>query len=182
METRVFAFEENKITFNLEKDNNVMVNATEMAKVFGKDLFQFTKSEGTKSFIESCLKPANAGLLGVKSEDDLIISKQKSGTFMHRILALKFAAWLSPDFDVWVFTTIEKLLFGNSKEREASFKRTIALQNEADKLRDKPNKSGEDFERFLEISRKLNQEKSIRKNLTTESVQEIKIFNDEDYD
>lgn len=118
METKICVFEENAITFLVSKDNSMMINATEMAKVFNKDLFQFTKSEGTKSFIDSCLKPANAGLLGVKTEDDLIISRQKSGTFMHRVLALKFAAWLSPDFEVWVYSTIERLLFGRHVERE----------------------------------------------------------------
>nr|DAX79710.1 MAG TPA: N KilA-N domain [Caudoviricetes sp.] len=43
--------------------------------------------------IESRQKPANAGLLGIVNESDLIISRQKSGTYMHRVLAIKFAAW-----------------------------------------------------------------------------------------
>jgi hypothetical protein len=39
---------------------------------------------------------------------------------MHRILALKFAAWLDPDFEVWVFITIDKILneyYRNQRER-----------------------------------------------------------------
>ena len=170
METRICVFEENNITFLLSKDNNMMVNATEMAKVVGKDLFQFTKSDGTKAFIESCLKPANAGLLGVKSEEDLIISRQKSGTFMHRVLALKFAAWLSPDFELWIYSTIEKLLFGKLADREKSLERTVTLQNEMSRLRDKPNKTGEDFDRYLEIQAELNREKVVRQSLTKESI------------
>ena len=39
-----------------------MINATEMALAFKKDLFQFTKREDTIAFIDACLKPANAGL------------------------------------------------------------------------------------------------------------------------
>lgn len=100
METKIHNYGNNPITFALEKNNGMMVNATEMAKAFNKDLFQFTKSESTKNFIEACLKPANAGLLGIQSEADLITSRQKVGTFMHRVLALKFAAWLSPDFEL----------------------------------------------------------------------------------
>jgi hypothetical protein len=50
----------------------MMINAIEMAKVFGKDLFQFTKSDNAKLFIEACLKPANAGLLGLKSSSDFL--------------------------------------------------------------------------------------------------------------
>jgi hypothetical protein len=68
-----------------------------MAKVFNKDLHQFTKSDHAKDFIESCKKPAFAGLLGIKSfineclkkenspflniekEEELCVSRQKSG-------------------------------------------------------------------------------------------------------
>ena len=174
METKICVFEENNITFLLSKDNGMMINATEMAKIFGRDLFQFTKSEGTKAFIESCLKPANAGLLNVKMEEDLLISKQKSGTFMHRVLALKFAAWLSPDFEVWVYSTVEKLLFGKHVEREESFKRTNQLRDEREKLMDKRDKTGEDFNRYLEIEILLNREKAVRTSLTKEVVSEIR--------
>ena len=173
METKICVFEENNITFLLSKDNGMMINATEMAKAFGKDLFQFTKSDNVKLFIESCLKPANAGLLGLKSEEDLIISKQKSGTFMHRVLALKFAAWLSPDFEVWVYSTIEKLLFGKHVEREQSLKRSLDLRTEMDKLRDNPAKTVADFERYLVIESQLRREKVVRQSLTKECINEM---------
>ena len=180
METKICSFEENNITFLLSKDNGMMINATEMTKVFGKDLFQFSKSDGTKSFIESCLKPANAGLLNIKSEEDLIISRQKSGTFMHRVLALKFAAWLSPDFELWVYLTIERLLFGKHADRENSFKKTVLLQKEMNMLAEKPQKTGEDFERYMVIRNLLRVEKTIRTNLTKESVSEMNDLFQED--
>ncbi len=91
---------------------------------------------------------------------------------MHRVLALKFAAWLSPDFEVWVYSTIEKLLFGKHVEREKSFERTLLLQKELNAIRDKnpEERTGEDFNRYLEIERQMNREKLIRKNLTSESI------------
>jgi len=174
METRILKFEETEITFQLSKDNGMMINATEMAKAFGKDLFQFTKSDGTKAFIISCLKPANAGLLGIKNELDLITSVQKSGTFMHRVLALKFAAWLSSDFEVWVFTTIEKLLFGKHVERDESHKRTLAYQKELDMLKDLPTKTGENFTRYIALEKLLRVESRIRQMLTHETVNEMR--------
>ena len=111
METKtiIYEFNGNKIEFLLNGDKDVKINATQMAKVFGKDLFQYTKSQQTKYFLEACLKPANAGLLDVKKEEDLIISKQKSETFMHRIVALDFAAWLNPDFKVWIYLMIANM-------------------------------------------------------------------------
>jgi len=61
------------INFDIS-EQNIKVNATEIAKIFGKDLFQFTKSEHAKLFITECLKPANAGILGIENENDLITS------------------------------------------------------------------------------------------------------------
>ncbi|WP_367270452.1 KilA-N domain-containing protein [uncultured Draconibacterium sp.] len=133
-----------------------MVNATEMAKVFGKDLFQFTKSDATKKFISACLKPAFAGLLNLKSEEDLIISRQKSGTWMHRILALKFAAWLDPEFEVWVWTTIDQIILGHYREmKEATVEKLKAEKEWKDKkeklIRENPQLA-EVFEAELKIS------------------------------
>jgi hypothetical protein len=170
VKTKIYVFEKNSITFILDKDSKVMVNATEMAKVFNRDLHQFTKSDHAKGFIESCKKPAFAGLLGIESDEDLIISRQKSGTWMHRVLALKFAAWLNSDFEVWVYLTIDKMLFGKHAEREKSLERTIGLQKELNELASKPDKTGNDFERYLHIELELRKEQTIRKNLTRESI------------
>lgn len=123
-----FEYEGKLIEFDFG-NQNIMVNATEMAKLFGKDLFQFSKSEGVKSFISEALKPANAGLLGIEKEEDLILSRQKSGTWMHRVLALKFAAWLDPAFEIWVFLTIDKILFGTMRE-DSIIKSRIDIEKE----------------------------------------------------
>lgn len=180
METKICVFNENPITFALDKNNGMMVNATEMAKAFKKDLYQFTKSEDTKRFIEACNKPANAGLLRISNESDLIISRQKSGTYMHRVLAIKFAAWLSPDFEVWVYATIERILFGKHAQREQSLERTLKLQKELDELKNKDEKTGEDFNRYLDLERWLKREKAVRKSLTAEAVTEMRSLFEED--
>ncbi len=122
METKTFTFNETPITFEFSSDDNLMVNATEMAKVFNKDLFQFTKRDDTISFIDVCLKPANAGLLGIVNKSDLIVSRQKAGTYMHRVLALKFASWLDPEFELWVYSTIDQILFGEFHELKEKLK------------------------------------------------------------
>ena len=86
---------------------------------------QFLKQ--TKDFINACLKTGNSRFLEVKNEEDLYVSKQKSGTWMHRILALKFAAWLDPAFELWVYTTIDKIIFGNYREiKEATIEKLKA--------------------------------------------------------
>lgn len=120
MEVVHFIYGEQEIDFLPTANDNVMVNATQMAKIFGKEVKHFNENDSTEKFINACLKSRNSDFLGIKKKEDLIDSKQKSGTWMHRILALKFAAWLDPDFEVWVYTTIDKLLFENYRiQREA---------------------------------------------------------------
>ena len=180
METRIFNFEENDVTFVLSKDNNVMVNATEMAKVYDKKVEAFMRNEDTQNFVKECLKSENSRFINISKEADLYRSSQKSGTFMHRILALKFAAWLNPRFELWVYSTIESLLFGKHVERERSFERTLELQNEMKDLEERIFKTGDDFIRYLEIKGELNREKSIRTSLTKESINEMQlVFKDE---
>ena len=180
MTNQILKYNDHEVEFEFNKQS-MMVNATEMAKIFGKDVFQFTRIESTKNFIEACLKPQNCGLLSensrfldIEKEEDLIISRQKSGTWMHRVLALKFAAWLDPDFEVWVCSTIETLLFSRHVKREKSVENTLSLQSEMDKLTYKPNKTGDDFERYLQIQRELKRESAIRKALTSESISGMK--------
>jgi len=46
---------------------------------------------------------------------------------MHRVLALKFAAWLDPAFELWVFTTIDTIILGHYKAmREATIEKLCA--------------------------------------------------------
>lgn len=127
----------------------------------------------TVEFVKKALDNGNSRYWGIEKESDLFISRQNVGTFMHRILALKFAAWLNPTFELWVYSTIEKLLFGKHVEREESFERTLLLNNEMNKLKDKTNKTGDDFDRYLDIERELKKEKAIRKSLTKDSIDEM---------
>lgn len=127
-----FMYNDSEVDFL--SNGSLMVNATQMAKIFGKDLFQFTKSDHAKSFIMQCLKPANAGFLGIENDSDLITSKQNSGTWMHRVLALKFAAWLDPAFELWVYITIDKILMGHYNEmKEATIEKLQAEKELATK-------------------------------------------------
>ena len=49
---------------------------------------------------------------------------------MHRILALKFASWLNPDFEIWVYSTIDKILFGSYAEDEKNLKEIARIQTQ----------------------------------------------------
>jgi phage regulator Rha-like protein len=175
MKVLEFIYNEKSISFNPTGNDNVMVNATEMAKVFGKDLFQFTKSDATKRFIEACLKPANAGLLNLKSEEDLIISKQKSGTWMHRILALKFAAWLDPEFEVWVWTTIDQILLGHYREVKAAVYEKMNAEKERDFKRKQLLNDNPEFIDFLSLEGKITEAEKKRQKALKASMKQFKL-------
>lgn len=116
-----FIYQDTEIHFLLGNEKNVMVNATEMAKAFGKEVDNFLRLESTKKFIFCLLKRENSKIIpsdvrGYLTEEDIVIGKKRGGTYMHRKLALEFASWLDVDFKVWIIDTIDDLLFGNYKK------------------------------------------------------------------
>lgn len=138
MEIARFIYQDNpnyEVEFEPTGSDNVMVNATMMAAIFEKKIQAFTRNDDTKNFISSCLKSENSRFLGIKIESDLIISKQKSGTWMHRILALKFAAWLDSSFEVWVYITIDKILNQAYREQRNARQRKLYAKTRQEALK-----------------------------------------------
>lgn len=129
----VYKYDDQEIEFDLGK--NVMVNATEMAKPFGAKVNEFMSNAQTKSFINACLKSGNSRFISVQSKDDLYYSQKKSGTWMHRILALKFAAWLDPDFELWVYHTIDQIVFATARQIEETNQERARIKTKMDTLR-----------------------------------------------
>lgn len=101
---KTYQYENKQITFDLG-NGEVMVNATEMARPFGKQPFDFIRLEQTKAFIDVFRKKVKTGIPVIKQK-----TGRHGGTWMHQKLALKFAAWLSPEFELWCFDRIEELL------------------------------------------------------------------------
>lgn len=108
-------YQDSLIHFALNPSNkNVMVNATEMAKVFNKKTELFLKSKHAKKYIDFLNKkhneyPPNGGRSDVKIVDD----RGHMGIYFHRKLAIKFAMWLDDEFFDWVIETIDGILHGN---------------------------------------------------------------------
>lgn len=118
-EIQKFTYGGTSVEFDIDH-RNIMINATEMAKIFNKRIDVFLKAEGTKAFIEALKFPPFGGNSESLKYEEIIQTKGKSGTWMHRKLALKFAGWLDPAFEVWVYGVIERLLFGETEEVRSS--------------------------------------------------------------
>jgi hypothetical protein len=129
-----FIFNNTEVDFEVT-GQQVMVNATQMAKIFDAQVIKFTQRDDTQKFIAECLKSANSHYLNIENEEDFIVSTQKTGTWMHRILALKFAAWLNPAFELWVYSAIDEILFENYREMENMLRRGAETKNRIDEIR-----------------------------------------------
>ena len=102
-----FQYNGNPITF--QKGNNLMVNATEMAKPFGKRPGKWLELPSTKEFLATLSTVR-------KSDSDFVITinggttEKGKGTWMHEDVALEFARWLSPVFAIWCNDRCKELL------------------------------------------------------------------------
>lgn len=83
----------------LLKSDEMLFNATEMAKFFGKLPNDWLRLPETDAYIDAFL---NAGFSRINSRDELITTKKGryGGTWLHKELSLAFARWLSPVFAV----------------------------------------------------------------------------------
>lgn len=173
MEIMKFEYGETAVEFDFS-EANVMVNATQMAKIFDKQVIAFLRNETTKAFINECLKSENSHFLNVKTEDDLVSSKQKSGTWMHRVLALKFAAWLDPAFELWVYVTVDFILFGHYREVEANLKESAKRRNRIAELMNKLQQN----EEYLELEQLEAEERRAGLVRGKKNRQQITMFRD----
>lgn len=101
----VYDYKGSQISFSLGE--NVMANATEMAKPFGKQPIDWLKTNQSKDYIETFSK-----LKFISLADLVQVTKggNNPGTWMHEDVALEFARWLSPAFAIWCNDRIKELL------------------------------------------------------------------------
>ena len=112
-EIQKFQYEDQSISF-VFSDGSKLINATEMAKPFGKPVGNFLRLAETKSYI-ALLEARHSDVnIGNDTKEVLRVVRggepQLQGTWMDEKLALKFASWLSPEFELWVYDRIQELL------------------------------------------------------------------------
>ena len=119
-----FDYEGQAVRFNADG----WLHATEIAERFGKEPAQWLRLDSTKEYIERLSERMEKSNVG-KSHITLVKTRRgntsTSGTWLHPKLAVKFARWLSVDFEIWCDEQIDALVRGESKpwassRREAS--------------------------------------------------------------
>jgi len=96
----------------LPKSGDAMVNATQMCKMYGKEVYDFLRLESTKTLIAALEAQTEKSSVS----NSTIYYTQRGGnphtrgTWVNRILAMELAGWLNVDFKLWVYDVLEKLL------------------------------------------------------------------------
>lgn len=104
MSKQVFSYNGSPVTFQLGEAT--MVNATQMAKPFGKRTAEWLRLPSTKEFIatlEAIKTPMGKSHTFVETINGI-------GTWLHEDVALEFARWLSPQFAIWCNDRIKELM------------------------------------------------------------------------
>lgn len=123
---KVFEYQGTGITFDFEGET--FINATEMAKPFGKRVHHFLQLKSTIEYLEALLTGGNSASY-VKT-----VEGSNGGTWMHELLALEFAGWLSPSFKVWCNQKIRELLTtGQASVNQMSMEDMMIAQLQASK-------------------------------------------------
>lgn len=101
---QVYSYEGSNITFS--QGENVMVNATQMAKPFGKRAKEWLNTQQSKEFLQVLSEGRNLP----STELVQVTYGNNGGTWMHEDVAMEFARWLSPKFAIWTNDRIKELL------------------------------------------------------------------------
>lgn len=126
----VFDYNGNSIPFELT-GNDVMINATEMIKLFpGKRINNFLRTDQTKELLSQLANELGVALFSASGNYNSILVNvvrggvsNNQGTWMHRKLAIAFAMWLSPVFYSWCLGKIDEIINQGYAFRDAEIQR-----------------------------------------------------------
>lgn len=109
--------------------NDGYLNATSIAKGFGKQPKDYLKTEQTKAYIKALAKNISTRTKILVKENQLVSVKNGGddrGTWLHPKLAVHFARWLSAEFAVWCDEQIENILHGEQPKPKIKSKKQLS--------------------------------------------------------
>ena len=119
---QVFSYNGSNVTFSNE--NGMWVNATEMAKPFGKKPIDWLRQQSTNEFLETLFKVRNTeGKVSPTHFENQnyygFVVTERGGanpcSWFHEDVAIEFARWLAPVFAIWCNDRIKEMLKGSTK-------------------------------------------------------------------
>lgn len=106
MENKVFNYNGTDITF-VSDENGLMVNATQLAKMFNKRPNDYLSLPSTNQLIKAITRK-----YGI-ADNQLVKIAQGGltpGTWMHRLIVIDFCQWLDIDLKLWCTERIDELM------------------------------------------------------------------------
>lgn len=96
-------------------DEEVMVNATEMAKVYGKRVGDWLTLSSTKEYLSALSDEGKSHSLseettGIPGSLIRTVEGRNGGTWMHEDVAIEFARWLDPKFAIWCNSIVKRII------------------------------------------------------------------------
>ncbi len=109
-EIAIYEYNGNPISFD-KIEKGYMINATQMAKPFGKRPNDYLNLPSTNELIKAITRKSGI------AENHMVKTVRgglNPGTWLHEDIAIDFAQWLSVDFRLWVNDRIKELLLTGS--------------------------------------------------------------------
>lgn len=193
MSTLMYNYGDNPVDFGFNHD--LLVNATEMVKIFDKNIAEFLRLPSTQKLISalerSYIRPYSTSDKSTKAHNDdqitgnikhrssdlvpLVIIRRGGedggSTWLHRYLAIELASWLDIDFKIWTLRIIDQLLSNYANARRELMIRKKNVDNEIQKIlsetkNDEVRKLGDLYKEKDQIKgEEFNLNKSFKQNL-----------------
>lgn len=166
MKTLEFLYQETEIHFLVNPtDENVMVNATEMAKLFDRKTKYYLETDATKKLIQCFSEGIYDGekeIIRAVKTDQIIQDRGRNGIYFHRELAIDFAGWLDTQFKRWLLFVIDQILFENLKIYRDAMKEELEAKNQRETLKEqaKENPCKETIDAYFENEDKISSAKN----------------------
>lgn len=125
----LISFDYNGVTIPFElTGNDVMINATLMAKACSKRVNNYTQNNGFRDLVNAVFS-----VTGIPVTELIITNQggtpQNQGTWFHRLIAIHFAMWCNPTFGVWCLQKLDEIIQNGYAFRDAEIQRLSQENN-----------------------------------------------------
>ena len=157
--SKTFSYNGNEVLFDIKDD--VMVNATQLAKIYGKRPNDYLSLPATNQLINAITRK-----YGI-SENQLVISKAGSshnggGTWMHRLIVVDFCQWLDIDLKLWCTEKLDELMRYGMTATQPTLEQMITNPDLVISLATQLKSGREEKQRLaLEVQKKEQEKQSI---------------------
>lgn len=113
----IFSYNGNEVSFDTKDD--VMVNATQLAKIYGKRPAEYLRLPDTVKLINAITRKygisenqlvvtSKGGNISDMGKSHIVYNQQ--GTWMHRLIVIDFCQWLDIDLKLWCTEKLDELM------------------------------------------------------------------------